>query len=422
MSFEAELAETLRRTGEGFTTDPGSLAEAGEGRGRRLAARRRAAVAGGSVLALLAIAAAGAYSGGLLAGSGGSGAVGAPGAADAEAPPTPSGQERRTGAGTVTADQMVGNLTELLPGGKVTKTSARGTGDELGPMVAAVYDDGKGRAAITLGLQRVDPFGASARGHTECADKNVHAYDDCRTEQLPDGSRLLLHQGYEYPDRRTDTKVWRAVLVTPQGFLVDASEWNAAADKGASVSRTDPPLTIAQLKTVVTSDKWHAALNDLPAAEPEPAPPPESIALRDRYAVDALKHLMAGLEITVPVISQGGRGAYGYVVLDDGKGRSLLQMNVQQGSEHPGFTGKQSFVTEPDGTKVKVTAGPGDKDRSVTQWSVDTLRTDGLRVVVTAFNTADQNGPATRPAPALTMDQLRKIALAPEWNQTASTG
>ena len=62
---------------------------------------------------------------------------------------------------------------------------------------------------------------------------------------------------------------------------------------------------------------------------------------------------------------------------------------------------------------MREAAGPGEKDKGVTQWSVDTLRTDGLRVVVTAFNTADQNGPATRPAPALTHGSARKIAARP---------
>ncbi|MGW6840507.1 hypothetical protein [Streptomyces sp. NPDC054958] len=415
MSFEDELAEALRRTGEGFAADPGALAEAGRARGRRLLARRRAAVAGGSVAALVLIATA-AYSGGLF------GDFYAEGAVRVAAPaPTPPSNGRQTGTGAVTADQMIAKMQALLPGGRITAPTARGTEDELGPRVGVVFDDGKGAAAVSLGLQRVDPFGSGARAQTECEDKNLHSYDDCRVEQLPDGSRLLLHQGYEYPDRREDTKVWRAVLVTVKGFLVDASEWNAAADKGAPVSRTDPPLTIEQLKGLVTSDTWHAALNDLPAAEPEPAPRPESIALRDRKAVDALDQLMSRLGITVPIVSRGGQGGYGYVVLDDGKGRSLVQINVQSAASPPGFSGNSAVTTEPDGTEVKETAGPGEKNKGVTQWKVDTLRGDGLRVLITAFNTADQNGPATRPAPALTMKQLRQLALAPEWKLTTPT-
>ncbi|MEV7559523.1 hypothetical protein ACGFYY_16485 [Streptomyces sp. NPDC048331] len=416
MSFEDELAEALRRTGEGFASDSGALAEAGGARGRRLLARRRAAVAAGSVLALALIATAGAYSGGLFGGSDAEGAVHV-----AAPPPTPPGNGRRTGTGAVSAEQMVGKMKALLPGGRITEPEARGTEDELGPRVGVVFDDGKGPAAVFLSLQRVDPFGSGSRAQTECEDKNLHRYDACRTEQLPDGSRLLLHQGYEYPDGRADTKVWRAVLVTVRGFMVDASEWNAAADKGAPVSRTDPPLTIEQLKNVVTSDTWHPALNDLPEAPPEPAPLPESIALRDRKAVDALEQLLTRIGITVPIVSRGGQGSYGYVVLDDGKGRSLVQINVQPAAGPSGFPGRSPFTTEPDGTMVREAAGPGEKNKGVTQWKVDTLHVDGLRVLVSAFNTADQNGPATRPAPALTLKQLRQIALAPEWKLAART-
>jgi hypothetical protein len=37
-------------------------------------------------------------------------------------------------------------------------------------------------------------------------------------------------------------------------------------------------------------------------------------------------------------------------------------------------------------------------------------------VVISAFNAAAQRGPQTRPEPALTMDELREIALDPKWN------
>lgn len=64
MPFEDELGEALRRAGDGFTADRHALVEAGERRGRRLVARRRAAVIGGSVLSLTLIGAVGAYTGG----------------------------------------------------------------------------------------------------------------------------------------------------------------------------------------------------------------------------------------------------------------------------------------------------------------------------------------------------------------------
>ncbi|MDX6762751.1 hypothetical protein SIN09_25900 [Streptomyces sp. F8] len=425
MSFEDDLGAALRQAGDGFTADRHALVDAGEERGRRLVARRRAAVVGGSALALALIATAGAYTGGLL--DGGSGAE----AVHVASPPTPgggsggtggpdsgSGKGTRTGSGAVGADRMKADLEKALAGGsaKVTATQARGTDSEGGAAVSGVYDDGKGVAAVSVSLSRVDPRGSQAAQLTTCGDKNLQGYDDCRTEQLPDGSTLLIHKGYEYPDRRVDTKCWRAVLVTPAGFLVQASEWNAPAEKGAGVSRPNPPLDSARLKTLVTSPIWHPALNDMPAAEPEPAPHGSGAgtAPKDRGAADALESLLT--PVGIPVASRGGEGSYGYAVLDDGKGLSLVQLNVSQGESISGFTAA-GVTTEPDGTQVKITQGPAEKGRGVLQWTVDTLRVNGLRVTVSGFNTANQSGAATRRTPAVTLEQLKEIALAPGWNR-----
>ncbi|MFJ6758957.1 hypothetical protein ACIQNK_28550 [Streptomyces sp. NPDC091273] len=414
MPFEDDLGAALRSAGDGFTADREALADAGERRGRRMVARRRqAAAAGGSVLALALIATAGAYAGGLLDGTGGAGTVNV-----AAPPPTSPGSDDKgplAGSGTVSAEQMIANLRGLLPGGQLTEPVGRGSDDQV-PLVSGVYDDGKGKAAISLGLSRVDPDGSNARAATECGDKNLQEYDDCQTEKLADGSRLLLHKGYEYPDRRADTKVWRAVLVTRQGFQVELSEWNAPAEKGVPVSRSNPPLTTDQLKTVVTSAVWHPALNDLPAPEPEPsARPGSSTALRDQDAAKALEDLVAGLGIEIPISSKGGEGPYGYIVFDDGKGKSLVRLSL--GRSDSGFAGLNQPPL-PDGTLVNVKQGPAEKGKGVIEWTVDTVRTDGLRVVVSAFNTANTSGTATREQPVLTLDQLKEIALAPGWNRT----
>ncbi|OKI64913.1 hypothetical protein [Streptomyces sp. MJM1172] len=416
MPFEDELGNALRRAGDGFTTDGHALVEAGERRGRRLVARRRAAVFGGSVFAVAAIAAGGAYTGGLFDGAGGSG----PGQVDVAAPPELSagptkapaggGPSSRAGSGAVSAAQLVSVLKELLPGGKVTDTQASGTGAPQGPSVRGVYDDGKGASQIGVSLTRTDPDGRTTAGALECPDANTTDYEDCATETLADGSKVMVFQGYEYPDRREPTKLWRATLVTRQGFQVEVMEWNAPAEKGAKVSRPAPPLDPAQLKAFAASPLWHPALQDLPAAPAEgPAPDP---AGADARAV--LESLVPKDGITVA--SKGGGSDYAYLVLDDGKGKSLVQVNVQEqmgavlGGHMSGAT------TLPDGTKVLETKQPGEKGgKGVVWWSADTLRPDGRRVVVSAFNTGNQSKPATRKEPALTMEQLRTIALDPKW-------
>ncbi|MFE6273036.1 hypothetical protein ACFVQ9_30090 [Streptomyces goshikiensis] len=417
MPFEDELGNALRRAGDGFTTDGHALVEAGERRGRRLVARRRAAVVGGSVLTLAVVATGGAYTGGLFGGAGGSGG---PGRVDVAAPPELSagptkapargGPSSKTGSGAVSGAQLVSVLKELLPGGKVTDTEASGTGAPQGPSVRGVYDDGEGAAQIGVTLTRTDPDGRTTAGALECPDANTTDYEACATETLADGSKVMVFQGYEYPDRREPTKLWRATLVTRQGFQVEVMEWNAPAEKGAKVSRPAPPLGPAQLKAFAASPLWHPALGDLPAA-PAEGPAPDPVGADARAVLESLVPKSG-----ITVASKGGGGDYAYLVLDDGKGASLVQVNVQEqmGAALGGHMG--GATTLPDGTKVLETKQPGEKGgKGVLWWSADTLRPDGRRVVVSAFNTGNQSKPATRKEPVLTMEQLRTIALDPKW-------
>ncbi|MER5568724.1 hypothetical protein ABT083_21265 [Streptomyces goshikiensis] len=417
MPFEDELGNALRRAGDGFTTDGHALVEAGERRGRRLVARRRAAVVGGSVLTLAVVATGGAYTGGLFGGAGGSGG---PGRVDVAAPPELSagptkapargGPSSKTGSGAVSGAQLVSVLKELLPGGKVTDTEASGTGAPQGPSVRGVYDDGEGAAQIGVTLTRTDPDGRSTAGALECPDANTTDYEACATETLADGSKVMVFQGYEYPDRREPTKLWRATLVTRQGFQVEVMEWNAPAEKGAKVSRPAPPLGPAQLKAFAASPLWHPALGDLPAA-PAEGPAPDPVGADARAVLESLVPKSG-----ITVASKGGGGDYAYLVLDDGKGASLVQVNVQE-QMGAALGGHMSGATTlPDGTKVLETKQPGEKGgKGVLWWSADTLRPDGRRVVVSAFNTGNQSKPATRKEPVLTMEQLRTIALDPKW-------
>lgn len=131
--------------------------------------------------------------------------------------------------------------------------------------------------------------------------------------------------------------------------------------------------------------------------------------------------LAALLPRKLDVVSRGGQESeYAYVVVDDGRGRSLVQINVQHGMADVAGQLYADGETLPDGTRVATRQGPGEKAGSgVVMWTVDTLRPGpaGFRVVISAFNTGDQNKDATRDAPALTMEQLRKIALSGEWDR-----
>lgn len=103
--------------------------------------------------------------------------------------------------------------------------------------------------------------------------------------------------------------------------------------------------------------------------------------------------------------------------MGDGRGASLVQINVRHGMDDAAGELYGNGEALPDGTRVATRQSPGGKGGSgVVTWTADTLRAgpDGFRVVISACNTGDQNEAATRETPALTMDQLREIALSKE--------
>ncbi|MEU8758515.1 hypothetical protein [Streptomyces sp. NPDC048659] len=411
--FEEELGAVLRSTGDGFVAeDRRELVAGGLARGRRRLIRRRVATATGA-LALAAIGVGGVYGGSLL-GTGSGGPAGVSVAAGTKTGGTPAVDTggKPGGEPDIPVASMAAVLKANTPAGKWEVQDPEGRGQS----VSAVYDDGKGKAAVTVGLYRASGDGESGGGQVTCPDKVGSRFDDCTEQRLADGSRLMVLQGYEYADRREETKNWRAVLLTRDGFLVDVSEYNAAAEKGSPVSRTDPPFSPAQMKALVTAKGWQQLLKRLPGPQkPLPGSPQMPPAGPSRSEIQAT--LISLLPRGTKVVGKGTE-SFSYVIVDDGKGKSLVQIDVQ-----PGMTGIRGDVfggagvtTQPDGTLVKLTKGPGDKDiEGVVWWSADTLAVDDFRVVVSASNSATHYDPATRAQPALTTKQLKEIALSPKW-------
>ncbi|MFJ4329894.1 MULTISPECIES: hypothetical protein [unclassified Streptomyces] len=410
--FEDRLSAALRDAGDDFQADRAALVSAGRVRGRRALLRRRTAVVGG-------------VAGVALAGVGGALVLPAddpagPDRAGAASVGTP--KSTATAAGTVfTGDDLLRELKGLLPRGTYGEESARASDHQLGPAARLVYDDGAGAAAIGMGFARVEPGSAQVRELTACPDHNVTPYDDCTSDRLPDGSTLRLYQGYEYPDLRVDTKLWTADLVTAEGQHVSVSEWNSPAEKDAPVSRDEPPLSTERLRELVTAGVWREVVDAIPES---PKPPRSTAPRTERPEVSgkSVGDTLAGLlPEDLDVVTRGGQESeYAYLVVDDGRGRSLLQVNVQYGMADGAGQAYAGGEILPDGTRIVTRQEPGEKAGSgVLMWTVDTLRPGpaGFRVVISAFNTGDQNKDATRDAPALTMEQLRKIALSTEWDR-----
>ncbi|MDG5803427.1 hypothetical protein P9869_12275 [Streptomyces ossamyceticus] len=404
--FEGRIGDALRRAGDSFVADGHALVGGGAARGRRLLFRRRAAVLGG--VAGIALAGVG---GALLLPGGGGGPDATLSVAASDAP--------RDDDGKVSGADLVRTLKRLMPEGEFSDAQGRGTGAKEGPYARVVYDDGKGAAAVQVGLSRIDPRSDEALHATQCPDTNQSDYDACRSNKLEDGSTLMVHQGYAYTDRRENTRLWLANVVTPQGYFVTVSEWNAPAEKGAQITRKAPPLPWPELAEIATHPYWIKAIAAMPDGRSEQSPSPDpspGSAEPPLVGGDAIRATLVGL---VPkhlevVLDGTERTDFAYVVLDDGKGRSLVQANVQLGGPTSLFG--PDAETLPDGTKVVTRQGPGEKGgEGVVVWTVDALRPDGTRVSVSAFNSGAQHTAATRDTPALTMAQLKAVATSDEW-------
>ncbi|PWI17748.1 hypothetical protein DI272_29000 [Streptomyces sp. Act143] len=401
--FEDRVAAELRAAGGGFEPDLAALTTAGLARGRRLRLRRRAAVVGGAAsLALVGV------GGALLLPGGGAGPHQASVAAGPSATPTVTPT-----LPAVSDQELIDTLKEQLGYGKFSEERGSGTADKAGPYAALVWDDGDGAAAVAVSLNRVQPGGEEARQLAQCPDKLYVPYDDCKSTRLDNGSVLKIVQGYEYPDKRVPTKWWYADLVSAEGQHVSVSEWNAAAEKDAPVTRDEPPLDNAELQKLATAPAWLKAIDAIPGPPPQEPEPTQSAPV-----TDVAKKLVDLLPDGVQVVSRSGdEGEYGYVVVDDGKGKSLVEINVQPNSGD--LLGESMFDGAEevgDGTMLVTHEDAGDKDvAGAVRWTVDTVRINGLRVVISAYNQGGPHDAPGREKPALTIDQLKTIALSSAW-------
>jgi hypothetical protein len=416
MPFEDRLGEAVRHTGDSFAPDDQHrLVEAGVAHGRRRLARRRSAVAASGVLTLAVVGLGGAYAGGLVGDGGGRGA--GPHHPTVAAPAPPSPRVGGDGSGEVSGQQMIELLTSLLPQGETTREQGRGSGGDartMAPFASVVFDDGKGAGLVGVGVSRVNPEAHQSTDKVTCPGRAFTNYEACTTQTLSDGSRYMLLKGYEFHTPGKGPKLWKAVRLTPDGVLVEVNEWNAPAEKGKKTTRKNPPLSPARMKSVATSKKW------LPVgkAQPMPVQPPADESDTRAASGEAIRKQLVALlpegrhfEITE---KGGSKSEFAYVVVDDGKGPSLIQINVQHHMSDVVPSGQTS--TLPDGTRVGLEKAPGEKGGAgVVMWTADTVHPDGFRVVVSAFNTGAQHNPATRTDPALTLEELKQIALDDSW-------
>ncbi|WP_111489914.1 hypothetical protein [Peterkaempfera bronchialis] len=415
-SFEDELGQALRRTGDAFQADSHALVSAGVARGRRIRRRRRAGIAGG-VTALALVGVGGAVVPGLMSSGSPASAPTAVASSVQAAASTPS----RPAGRSVSDKEMVRLLRGLLPKGKVSETSGRGVSSDqktpLGASAQAVFDDGQGAAQVAVLLNR-QPTPVSD-DDVSCPDKAHNPYDQCTRTLLPGGLVLVVDKGYEYAAQPDGTKLWTATLTAEDGRQIAFSEWNAPAEKGVPASRPAPPLTTAQMTRLVTSGVWDRVFKAFPSTDSAPTTPPRSPAEPTKQEIlTTLKQLLpAGLKVS----GEGGQETgYAMLTVDDGHGRTLVEVNVQRWQpDDADFAERYAGGgTTPDGTRYTIRQEGSEKGGSgAVQWVADTFRPDGLRVVVMELNAASYGVAATRETPAIPVDRLKAIALDGAWGK-----
>lgn len=281
MDAEQQLTNLMNRAVAAVDPPTGDLVAGALARGRRLRRRRTATQLGSglAVCALLGGAAAAVAT--IPAGRTGSGpARGIQAAAAPSAPATPKTATLTTVGPTtaappvvtgpaLTQQSVIATFQRLIPAG--VTLSKRGGNLAAGNGTADVdltYRDGHGpvQVAVTVYFAR-GAFGAWCQIST------------CTT--TPTGSTLAVHQGSDHPGQpNLEPKNWGVALERPDGTGVSVTEWNSMTEKTpGSVTRTLPPLTIAQLTAIVSSPRWERLV-----------PPPAPLAAASSGAPGGVMH------------------------------------------------------------------------------------------------------------------------------------
>ncbi|MGW2279166.1 hypothetical protein [Streptomyces sp. NPDC001770] len=464
MPFEDDLSGELRRAGDSFVIpDRTALLDGAVEIGRRGVRRRRAAAVTGGALALALVALGGGLATGLVGGSG-SGTALASGA-NAVTPGAGGGNSgRKTGTG-ISGEEMVRTLTALLPGGKVSQGSGVGTEAGWAPMKAdvanalggrtevtvtgarasVVYDDGDGPATVTASLYPTKWLVPGTGGNTtdhlclsgsdgagDAPEGVAWAFDeiDAPPADSPDGTTgTRSDDGCPATASSSEPKgnglVGNRFRTTKGEVTLDVRVYSGVLGSGAAPARSAPPVDGAALTALARSDRWETLIPRLRAeadASPAPSPTPSSAPSRTpELDYSALMPTLLKLlphDVTV-VRKQHDEGSeYAELVVDDGKGQSLVGINVQRDMRDVAGDLYGSAETLPGGALLAVRKAPGEKGgQGIVQWTADLMYPDGMRVVVMAFNADRQDGTATRTDPALSIEELKALVTSPKWRK-----
>lgn len=310
-------------------------------------------------------------------------------------------------------------LRALLPqgGGLEVRDFGATRNEPLAPAVLT-YRDARGSGQVSASVRRLPV--RDSQQLSLCPDLSEHPYSRCTLTRLENGATLILDKSPVDEAKPSAGKRWTAVRTDRDGGQIAVSESNTSYDRSSSPSRPTPPLSGRQLTDIVISARWKPVLAAIPS------PPPGSSPVSSFQYLPAAK-ITDIISRSVPrglrTADRGGAAGYGHLTADDGRGRCLVAVTVQQWK--PGDEALEKIfkgsAREADGTRVKITRSHPEKGgEEAVEWSVDTWRPDGLRIAVSELNAHAYRLPGTRRDPALGVGQLKKIALSEAWRAALS--
>ncbi|MEU4150518.1 hypothetical protein [Streptomyces sp. NPDC026659] len=402
-AFERRLPAALDDAAHTLPPLPPGLLERAAQRGRRRRMWRAAQVGGGAVLTVAAL-------GGALVGAGVLGGAGTPAAVPASIGPAAPASAPGSPVPSVSGNDVAATLRSLMPkSGTVSQVSGTRTPDALSAKLVHT-DAGGASTALDIMISRQQAGG--------CMPVEVRPYDTCTTKRFPDGSVLNSTKSFTYPSSPGGQRRWYVEYITGDGVQLSLEEFGGGGEK-ESATGVEPGLSLDQLGEIVRSPAWRTAIASLPAQDSaEPGPREEGMPSADRMT-SVLTALLPKGHVSDVNSSPG----MVQLVHDDGAGKTMFEVDVQPNraellARRMGCDGGplvcDSGVLK-DGTKVKMTRSHSEKGGKAAVWQVDTLRPDGLRVLVREINSYAEAGPVTRPAPELGMERLRVIALDERW-------
>ncbi|WP_338676130.1 hypothetical protein V1460_26515 [Streptomyces sp. SCSIO 30461] len=413
MSFEDELGEALRRTGNAFEGDPQAMLTASLARGRRIVRRRRAFAVTASVLAF-GLLGTGAYAGGLLGRE-----VDSVGVADADR--------------EVDSGRIFEIWRKLVPEGTFSRrrTLPREPGEFS--HVSFVYDDGKGAGLVDFRMGVADPR------HPEVCPP---VSKKCNSHALPDGGRDLSVESHEAPYTTLDTKSVRRQVITKEGFFVEITVWNTPDSASRSGTRKVPVL-MWELYRLPNANEWRKELREFSRPDPlegEPPLDPGFVAPTGKISgadlADTLKSLLPqgtyGAEKSRGTADH--RGPAASLVYDDGRGKAGVSAELYRVDPN-GYSTRQftscrrvancTLTTLADRSKVRVVRTEYGKTGGYRKfWKATYLSPEGNMVEISESNTSvsspvvapgDQLPARSRELPPLTVEQLGAVVSNAKW-------